>query len=299
MPKVLWPNVDDFIPTTKMSYVDVHGILGACVKLSGVGSTHDIAPSNILFNGMHGMGKTLLAATLVSEMSKVYGKPIPMVVYDCSEDTRENKLKGNFTMGDGETPFTPGPFPSVIHLANQVGYAVLCAEEISALTPGAQKQFNAMTDWREGIYIAELSRNIRLENGAKIIVIGTMNPSAYGGVYTLNSDLRSRFDEFIVPPPTAPQEKKILKQVCPFASDDLIEKAIIVAKDSRTPTTDYKLSTRDLVALLRNIYKLDKELEVPLTLIVNKFEGTDRDVMIDKVDAAFGTKLKDTLARVA
>jgi hypothetical protein len=91
------------------------------------------------------------------------------------------------------------------------------------------------------------------------------------------------------------QEKKILAKTCPFASKGLIEKAVQLASESRTSVVDYTLSTRDLVLLLENIYKLDEKLETPLTCIANKFEGSDRNLMVDKIDDTFATKLKAKL----
>jgi MoxR-like ATPase len=297
--QIIWTPAEALTPAVDVPYVDVHGILADSLKLVST-TRDDIPPANLLFNSIHGLGKSLLCATLAIELGKALGTDVPMVTFDCSEDTREFHLKGSSQrLPDGSTAFVPGPFPQAIHLANEVGVSILCAEEISALTPGAQKMFNAMTDWRRSMYIAQLGTVIKLRPGAVVIVVSTMNPAAYGGVYTLNSDLRSRLNECIVPLPTMTQEKEILGKVCPSADKGTIEKAIQVALDSRNDVTDYTLSTRDLVHLLRNIHRLDKDLNRALTYVANKFEGSDREVMLDKIDATFATKLKSKLGRRA
>lgn len=300
--KVLWPDPADHVPSLKTEYIDIHGILDASLKLIAPQEWVDGKPeappsSNLLFNSVHGLGKTLLAATLVLKLSERLGKKVPMIVYDCSEDTRDYHLKGSFTMQpDGSTAFIPGPFPSAIHLANEVGCCVLCAEEISALTPGAQKQFNAMTDWRDGIYVPQTGEYYKVKSGCRVITLATMNPSVYSGVYSLNSDLRSRFDECEVPYPTQEQEERILKSVCPKVEPGMIEKACQVAKDTRPggngkQTFDYQLSTRDLVKLVENIYKMGGDTEIPLTYVANKFEGEDRITVIDRINGAFNTSI--------
>lgn len=291
---VIWPDAASLDPKVEHPYIDIHGILEKSLDLAlpekwvgKLGDPDAPSSSNLLFNSMHGLGKTLLVATLGVELSKRINRPIPMVVYDCSEDTRNYHLIGSTTLqADGSTAFVPGPFPLAIEMANREGICVLCAEEISALTPGAQKQFNSMTDWRNGIFIPQLGTFMRLKRGARVIIAGTMNPSAYGGVYSLNADLRSRFDESIIPVPSMEQEQEILSSLFPGLDAGIIEKAAQLAKDTRSRATDYKLSTRDLVHLLNNYRKLGK-MDYPLELVANKFDGSDRNMVADRIHAIF------------
>ena len=118
-----------------------------------------------------------------------------------------------------------------------------------------------------------------------------MNPSAYGGVYTLNSDLRSRFDEIRVPVPSLVQEKSILREVCPFATANHVEKAALLAQATRTDALEYQLSTRDLVHLLENISKTGK-VDVACRMVADKFESdSDRDTVVDRINACFSTSI--------
>lgn len=170
------PNVQELLPRPDADYVDVHGVLDVALNL--VCPRDPAQPSsNILLNSAHGMGKTLAAATLALKIGERLGKPVPIVVYDCSEDTRNHHLLGSsHILPDGTTSFVLGPFPLAIELANEVGFCILNAEEISALTPGAQKQFNAMTDWRRSVFVPQLGRHFHLQKEARLAVVGTMNP---------------------------------------------------------------------------------------------------------------------------
>ena len=288
--EILWPTVEEMLVGDVQKYIDVHGILDKLLVMTDP-SVEVGTPSRPLLNGHHGLGKSLLAANLTKSLDERVGHPVPMVTFDCSEDTFELMLVGSSRIvSGGETPFIPGPFPTAIHLANETGLAVFCAEEISALTPGAQKVFNRLTDWRRGLYVPDVNRYFRLREGAHVIIVATMNPSGYGGVYTLNDDLRSRFDEVLIPLPNEKEEKRILKDLCPYAKSAIIEKVITVAANSRTKATDYSLSTRDLVHFIANYYRLEKTEDGPkfaLTMLANKFEGSERDTMIDRIEASF------------
>jgi MoxR-like ATPase len=290
MIQTICPSVGDSVPANVTPYIDVHGVLDSCLRL--ICPEDGEAPSNVLLNSAHGMGKSLLVANLAHAAAKRIGKPVPMIVLDCSEDTRDYHLRGGSRqMPDGSTAFVLGTFPAAIELANQAGLCILDAEEISALTPGAQKMFNAMTDWRRSVYIPEIGKKFSLSAGAQVVVVGTMNPSAYGGVFSLNADLRSRFNEFNMPTPDMKQEGKILKSVCPWASAGDIEKACMLARETRTQATEYKVSTRDLEQLLRNMRRLGNPALV-LGLLANKFEeGPERNVIVDRINAVYGVRV--------
>jgi len=167
-----------------------------------------------------------------------------------------------------------------------VGVCILNVEEINALTPGAQTVFNAMTDWRQGINVPQISKRYTLKPGCRVITLGSMNDSVFGGVFTLNRDLRTRFDEAWVGYPKAEDEARVLMSLCPYAESAFVEKAVQLAKESRTMAFDYSVSTRDLVKLLQNTRKMNSA-EVPLQMIANKFEATERKTIADRIKALF------------
>lgn len=294
--QIVWPSFDQLQIDPVSDYIDVHGVLARCELRIETALSKGRKPHNILLNSKHGLGKTLMTATLAKSLRKKLKTPVPMITFDCSEDTKEYHMKGSYTVQpDGTTAFVPGPIPLAVHMANETGLAILCLEEMSALTPGAQKIVNSITDWRTGIFVSQIGRFLRLKPGCEIVVIGTMNPTTYGGVYALNADLRSRFVEEIVPWPTMQQEQNILRAVCPDAKPDTIVAVTQLARESRSPSTDYNLSTRDLVTLLNELVDMPAHTESVLRCVVNKFEGSERELIADRVDAIFKTKLRALL----
>jgi MoxR-like ATPase len=182
MSEIMWPAIEGFVNEPSINYVDVHGILARCEERVAASLAAGSKPRNILLNSKHGLGKTLLAASLAKNLRHRLKQIVPMVVFDCSEDTREYHLKGTYNLNDGgSTSFVPGPIPTAIHLANTTGLAILCLEEMSALTPGAQKVLNSITDWRSGIFLPLLGRTIHLEPKANVLVLATMNPTCTAG----------------------------------------------------------------------------------------------------------------------
>ena len=94
-----------------------------------------------------------------------------------------------------------------------------------------------------------------------------------------------------MPTPDMKQEGKILKSVCPWASAGDIEKACMLARETRTQATEYKVSTRDLEQLLRNMRRLGNPALV-LGLLANKFEeGPERNVIVDRINAVYGVRV--------
>lgn len=176
MINIIRPSLEDRVPTLGTPYVDVHGILDEILKLI-LPNGADVPPANVILNSLHGLGKSLLAHTLAIEAGKKLKKPVPLVVVECSEDTREYHLRGSaMQLPDGSTGFVLGPMPLAIELANEAGFCILNVEEISKLPPGTQGQFNAMTDWRRSVDIPQLGKQYRLEQGCHVVVVATMNP---------------------------------------------------------------------------------------------------------------------------
>jgi len=256
-------------------YVDVFGFHALYDRLS--------FEQNLLLKGPKGDGKTLSVFAYASQ------KHIPVVVQECSEDTKAFNLMGSQSMIGKKTIFTLGALPTSIDVANEVGLCILLLEEINALTPQVQKQLNALTDFRQMVSMPFIGKSYRLEPSAKLWVVGTMNPSTYGGAYDMNEDLKSRFEELDITYPEHAQEKGILKAVCGSIIDDpLLDLIIRFAKETRQQATGYSLSTRDVVRLVKNISMVG--LDTALQMVICKFEGEDRDVVMKRMASVFGQK---------
>jgi len=285
--EIIKPKAEDFIPKNVPKYVPVNGefdILMAHLE-SGI---------PVVFIGPKGTGKTLSIASFA------YEHQVPLIQFDCSEDTRRQDLVGRFTIVDGEVKFILGVLPMAIEIANEYGVAILSLEELNALSPQMQKVLNQILDWRRHVYVPEIQKVYRLRDGARLLITGTMNPSTYGGVFELNEDLRSRFVEYHVNYPDKIHEKRILRELgIEIEPEEVLEGLLLLAKETRkgwqSGELNYALSTRDLVLLgeLYNTYKkrMDTEdaLKLVLNTIVNKYDDEgERETLRQRIESIFG-----------
>jgi MoxR-like ATPase len=226
--------------------------------------------TNILLKGPKGTGKSLAAVTWLAKHK------VPIVRLACSEGTNKTDIQGSFFLKGKETPFSLGRASAAIEVANRHGMAALILEEISGLPPPTQKMLNSALDFLKAVEIDVLQRAIYLKPGCKLAVVGTMNPSTYGGTYDLNEDLKSRFPaeiELGYPPQEA--ELKIVQAVCGVPpKDPILNDVVKFAKETRQKGTNYALSTRDVVELVRLVKLVG--LAPALQICLCKFEGDDR-----------------------
>jgi len=292
--KIIKPEVSENTSSPSSKYIETEAkLIERSLKLivdEKSGTFHEV-PANILYVSSHGLGKTLLVATLREELSTMMGYQIPMVTIDCSQEWKEYKMKGSVMGVGGETPFVLGAVTGAIEMANEVGCCILDIEEINGLPPGAQKMLNGLTDWRRSVYVELLAKKFELKPDTRLIILATMNPSGYGGVFSLNPDLRSRFSEFQIKYPTPKDEGNILKSLHPNVAVSVVDRLITLAAEIREKRTafSYEIGTRDLSRLLDNYTKTD-DLELALEIdLANKFDGTERGTVVDRINAHFKT----------
>ena len=198
-------------------------------------------------------------------------------------------MKGSAMGVGGETPFVLGAVTGAIEMANEVGACILDIEELNGLPPGAQKMLNGITDWRRSIYVELLAKKFALKDDTRLIILATMNPSGYGGVFSLNPDLRSRFSEFQIKYPSSEDEGNILRALHPKVPVSVVDRLITLAAEIREKRTafSYEIGTRDLSRLLGN-YSKTNDLELALEIdLANKFDGTERGTVVDRINAHF------------
>lgn len=256
-----------------LTYIDVHEMHALYEKIA--------FRSNLILSGPKGCGKSLSIASFARKNSH------PLITYDCSEDVRRSHLLGMFVLRGDRTPFVLGPITTAFEVANEYGTCILCLEEVNALSPQMQKVLNAVTDFRRKVEVPEAKRVFRLGEGKKIWIVGTMNFSAYGGVYQLNEDLKSRFRIAPVGYPKQEDEIKILLEVCVSSGVDpnLVTKVILLCHETRTHAFDYELSTRDAVQIVEDAGIVG--IEQALWLISGKFESEDRATFSARVSSIF------------
>lgn len=278
--EVRYMTADDLRVSRGLKYVDTFELLPMFQRLCFNPATRAFDPPNILLTGFKGNGKSLLFAYLAET------NQIPYLALDCSEETRERHIKGGFVAKSGSTPFVLGTVANAIQVANETGAAMLVLEELNALSPQRQKELNALTDFRKKLEIPELSWRLELRAECRLFIAGTMNPSGpYGGTYELNEDLKSRFIEIDLPYPPPGSEKRILREMSPEGvaiQDEVLEKLIAIAKETRQEATGYSLSPRDLVQLLHVVIRLG--WEDALFLIGQKFTSEDRTLVLKRIE---------------
>ena len=243
------------------------------------------SPTPLCFVGPKGTGKTLVIAHFASE------NKIPIIQYDCSENTRKGDLIGRYILRGDETEYQLGVLPTAIELANEAGKAILVLEELNALAPNMQKQLNQLLDWRRHVF-ADNGKTYTLTQGSKLLVCATMNPSTYGGVFELNEDLISRWAQVWVEFPTEKEERSIVDlngfqpELLPFNPDGTqitTEQIWRLVGETRTDDAlSYALSPRDTVQLLQGYQSY-------LFNIMKAKLGIESD----KVDARFKKILSD------
>ena len=233
--------------------------------------------------GPKGIGKTLALQAWCAEHE------IPVVTFDCSEDIRRSNLLGAYVLRGEETPFVLGPLTTAFKIANDVGKCVIVLEELNSLTPQMQKLLNSTTDFRRRIEVPEAQEIFQLEKGKKLWFTGTMNTSVYGGVYMLNEDLKSRLRIIPLGYPKKADEIAILVQTA-GVKKDFATKLVTLAGDTRQGTSEYMLSTRDLVQIAEDTALVS--LEKAMWMASGKFEEDDRGFFKERVRSVFAISVQ-------
>lgn len=127
-----------------------------------------------------------------------------------------------------------------------------------------------------------LDAGTKLSSKAKLWIVGTMNPSTYGGTYDLNEDLRSRFQFVEVDYMDEQAEQNVLLQALgssPPASDKVfVTNLLRFAKETRGGQYRYALSLRDLEQAVEAYLAFDRDPRLTLRLLSGKF---DTEVLAD------------------
>jgi nitric oxide reductase NorQ protein len=237
--------------------------------------------ANVVLVGPKGVGKSLSVASYASQ------KKVPLITFDCSEDVRRSHLLGTLVLRGDQTPFILGPLTSAFEVANEAGQCILVLEEINALTAQQQKLLNAATDFRRKIEVPEAKKVFRLESGAKLWIVGTMNETVYGGVYALNEDLKSRFRMIQLAYLERDQEEAVIQSVLGKRAETLpVDKVLTLAQETRQRAIEYPMSTRDVVQVLEDIEVMGSK--DAFRVLMGKFEGEDQKTVQERVKSLFG-----------
>jgi len=273
---------EEYAPREGLKFVDVFGLHGLYEGL--------MFRSNLVLVGPKGIGKTLSFQTFAAL------KKCPIITFDCSEDVRRSHLIGHHLLRGGETPFVLGPLTTAFEIANEVGQCILVLEEINGLSPQMQKVLNGLADFRRRIEVPECQKVFKLNAGAKLWFVGTMNTAVYGGVYALNEDLKSRFRLLALEYPNPAQEKAILTEVVDAEllkklEPKTLDRVLQLAIETRQKAMEYALSPRDVQQAIEDIASVG--LPRALRILIGKFDGDDRDTVKARITSIFGLKVSE------
>lgn len=263
----------DYIVTDDIEYVDVHGLIPLYEKAA--------FKINMILVGETGIAKSASIASFAKKIGA------PLVTHWCSEDQRRDHLVGHLTLEDTKTVYHLGPLPKAIELANQFGKSILLFEELNGLTPQAQKLLNSLTDWHRNVETDY--GTYKLKKDAELWVVGTMNSSAYGGVFSINADLKSRFRVLPLGYVKEQKEKEIIATLVPGIDPKMVDKVLTLAQSTRQGKVDYALSPRDVVHILRDSKIVG--LGEAIRLQSGKFEGDDLATFVEWVKSTFPTDM--------
>ncbi len=264
----------DLLVVNEVPYVDAFNLFTEYEKLAF--TDH----GNLLIKGPKGEGKSLSVRAFAAHFT------IPLVVVECSENTKDLQLIGRYVMIGRETHFILSGITKAIKTANEAGRCILLFEEFNALTPQSQKLLNGVLQER-AIEVDSLGTTYRLTDG-KVWFTGTMNPSVYGGTYDLNEDLKSRVSEIEIDYPPTELEKQIIRANLGDIDEvmaPIVDLVLRFAKESRQNAIGYALSTRDVVRTLQTVRS--NGLKTALQMVICKYEGEDRKTALARLNSIF------------
>jgi len=250
-----------------------------------------------LLIGPKGIGKTL------SVDAFAYKNDLPLVRYDCSENTKSYDFIGRYLPIGDEVVFQLGILPTAIEVANKSTnkMAILVLEELSALTGAMQKVLNQLLDYRNSIFVPGINKHYQLDSGVKLLICATMNPSDYGGTHELNEDLKSRFPTWKLKYPTERKEARILNTE--GIDRDLVKNMILLAKETRGAAKkgeiNYALSPRDLDTFFNLIRAYEdvglKSFELAMEeAVYGQYETDQEEAWIhQRIESIFGETKSD------
>jgi MoxR-like ATPase len=253
----------------------------------------------LLLEGPKGCGKSLAVAKWATMKKR------PIITFDCSEGTKEGHLIGRLIIRGGSTPFHLGLIPTIIEIANKSpDGAVIIFEEMNSLTAQMQKLMNPLCDWRRGVFVEAVGKHYSVNKGKKLMIVGTMNPSSYGGVNELNDDLLSRFTKKKWDYPTMSDEKRILKKSITDhkVPDAVVKQFLKLAQETRaaekrqSEAISHSISTRELDSIFNLYAGYKKFWDNPVAKLIDKVRGMYDDdqewnIVKSRIESIFGREV--------
>jgi len=247
---------------------------------------------NYLIEGDKGLGKTQLVHNLC------FKHQLSLVPINCSEGTKIGDLIGRPQINEFGSYFQLGVLPTAIEVANksEKKMAVLYMDEFNAMRHEIQKATNSVTDDRRSIVANGMT--YQLNEGVRLAVVATINPSTYAGVNTLTEDAKSRFIGATWEYPSSEDMERIINWNG-IPVDTVKAPMLTLVQNIHNlrinADVEYSLSPRD-VAQFTDCYRMwdDSHLNKPLerslkNAVVSKFGDTaQRELIKKQISEIFG-----------
>lgn len=213
------------------------------------------AGKHIFFEGIVGVGKTVIANALARYFSKNFYR------VDGDERYTGNKLVGWFdpalvlAKGYSWETFIPGPLTQAM-----MEGAFLFINELNRMPEGTQNVLLPAMDERQ-IIIPKIGV---VEAKQGFLIIATQNPEEFVGTSRLGEALKDRFIWIRLEYQTEDEEKRIVKKETRCRREDIIELAVKIARTTRNdPEIRRGASVRgaiDMVVLVQQLSKSSLDL---------------------------------------
>lgn len=249
---------------------------------------------NYLIEGDKGLGKTQAVHNICLKHN------MPIIPMNCSDGTKIGDLIGRPQINENGSYFQLGILPTAILVANHFRRGVLYFDEFNAMVHELQKATNSVTDDRRSI-VAN-GKIYRLDEGVKLSVIATVNPSNYAGVNTITEDARSRFIGAVWEYPNSDDLSKIIDW-SGIDKEKIIEPLMTLTQNihnlRKNADVEYSISPRDL-SQFAECYRMwsDSELKKPLerslkNAVVSKFgDSYQRELVTKQIKEIFGVEIR-------
>lgn len=271
---------ETLIPKAITGYVDT-GLLGFLAEVAFF--------RHLILKGPKGEGKTMGIQQYCAL------NDMPMYRLDCSVNTNETHLIGSYgAEEDGTFKLLLGALTTCIEVANDMGGCVLALEEVNSLPDEQQKLIHPLADFRQEMLVPALSDVLRLAEGSKVWIVGTMNPG-YGGTNPIGEALKSRTKTVAVGHMADEHVKTLIYQRLGNQNAEskvLAQKILSLASLTRVAGAGvrYALSTRDVLHFIEDSMQL-KSVTRALKLLEGQYDDADHAAFHAKVQTSFKINL--------
>ena len=244
-----------------------------------------------IMKGSAGSGKTELAIKYAHDHNMALFK------LSCSSDMRMADLIGCKTFDEnGNIKFEAGMLTKALLTANEYkNGSIILLDEINTLSEKVQKNVNGIADGTGFIDLP--TGRLRINQGSKFIVVGTMNQS-YTGTNPLNPEFKDRFSMIKMPKMSRDTKHKIYSKF--GVSEDLEENLVSLCNrldqlsENNTIANDVVFSTRSQISFLEILEDLEAD-NIPNAIqralnqtLVSKFDDPDHEEIVkDLIEEIF------------